>query len=50
MYVTVVESDGDAACLASAITAASTALADAGVEMLDLVAAASLVSTARWTV
>ncbi|RKP09873.1 ribosomal protein S5 domain 2-type protein [Thamnocephalis sphaerospora] len=42
IYVTVVENDGTASCLAAAITAASTALADAGVEMIDLVAAASL--------
>ncbi|RKP27693.1 ribosomal protein S5 domain 2-type protein [Syncephalis pseudoplumigaleata] len=42
LYVTVIENDGTASCLAAAITAASVALADAGVEMLDLVAATSL--------
>ncbi|KAI9598560.1 ribosomal protein S5 domain 2-like protein [Syncephalis fuscata] len=42
LYITVIENDGTASCLAAAITAASVALADAGVEMLDLVAATSL--------
>lgn len=41
MFVTVLQADGTAACLAAAITCASVALADAGIEMLDLVAASS---------
>ncbi|KAG0253274.1 hypothetical protein DFQ27_007505 [Actinomortierella ambigua] len=41
VYVTVLENDGLAACLAAAITCASVALAHAGIEMLDLVAACS---------
>ncbi|KAG0236747.1 hypothetical protein BGW41_000338 [Actinomortierella wolfii] len=41
VYVTVLENDGSAACLAAAITCASVALAHAGIEMLDLVAACS---------
>ncbi|KAI8816600.1 ribosomal protein S5 domain 2-type protein [Fimicolochytrium jonesii] len=39
IFVQVLESDGSAACLAAAITCASLALADAGIEMLDAVAA-----------
>ncbi|KAJ3172152.1 hypothetical protein HDU88_006967 [Geranomyces variabilis] len=41
VFVQVLESDGSAACLAAAITCASLALADAGIEMLDAVAACS---------
>lgn len=37
VYIQVLEEDGSAAALAAAITAAGTALADAGIEMLDLV-------------
>ncbi|KAG0263333.1 hypothetical protein BG011_008962 [Mortierella polycephala] len=41
VYITVLESDGWGSCLAAAITAASVALAHAGIEMLDLVAGCS---------
>ncbi|KAI9092663.1 ribosomal protein S5 domain 2-type protein [Phlyctochytrium arcticum] len=41
VYVQVIESDGSAACLAAAITCTSLALADAGIEMVDTVAACS---------
>ncbi|KAG5457200.1 MAG: hypothetical protein BJ554DRAFT_2849 [Olpidium bornovanus] len=41
IYVDVLEADGMASCLAAAITCASVALADAGIEMLDMVAASS---------
>lgn len=41
VYITVLESDGISSCLSAAITAASAALAHAGIEMLDLVAACS---------
>ncbi|KAI8594559.1 hypothetical protein EDD21DRAFT_283855, partial [Dissophora ornata] len=41
IYITVLESDGWGSCLAAAITAASVALAHAGIEMLDLVAGCS---------
>ncbi|RKP13548.1 ribosomal protein S5 domain 2-type protein [Piptocephalis cylindrospora] len=37
IYVQILEEDGSAAALAAAITVASTALADAGIEMLDMV-------------
>jgi len=43
----VLENDGTTSCLAAAITCASVALADAGIEMLDLVAACSAVRTKR---
>ena len=43
IYITVLETDGTAATLAASITAASLALADAGVEMVDVVAAYSVV-------
>ncbi|TPX62625.1 hypothetical protein PhCBS80983_g00245 [Powellomyces hirtus] len=39
VFVQILESDGSAACLAAAITCASLALADAGIEMVDAVAA-----------
>ncbi|KAJ3005738.1 hypothetical protein HKX48_000496 [Thoreauomyces humboldtii] len=39
ILVNVLETDGSAACLAAAITCASLALADAGIEMTDTVAA-----------
>ncbi|KAI8149958.1 ribosomal protein S5 domain 2-type protein [Fennellomyces sp. T-0311] len=41
VYVNVLENDGTSSCLAAAIVAASTALADAGIEMLDQVTACS---------
>ncbi|KAG0202799.1 hypothetical protein BGX28_004780 [Mortierella sp. GBA30] len=41
IYITVLESDGWGSCLSAAITAASVALAHAGIEMLDLVAGCS---------
>ena len=44
VYITVLENDGTSSCLAAAIIAASTALADAGIEMLDQVTACSAVS------
>ncbi|CAJ0636514.1 8537_t:CDS:2 [Entrophospora sp. SA101] len=41
IFINVLENDGTTSCLAAAITCASVALADAGIEMLDLVAACS---------
>ncbi|KAF9584902.1 hypothetical protein BGW38_004745 [Lunasporangiospora selenospora] len=41
VYITVLECDGLSSCFAAAITAASVALAHAGIEMIDLVAACS---------
>ncbi|KAI8994371.1 ribosomal protein S5 domain 2-type protein [Gaertneriomyces semiglobifer] len=41
IFVQVLENDGSTACLAAAITCASLALADAGIEMVDVVAACS---------
>ncbi|RKO91485.1 ribosomal protein S5 domain 2-type protein [Blyttiomyces helicus] len=41
VYVQVLECDGSTSALAAAITCASLALADAGIEMLDIVAACS---------
>ncbi|CAG8497794.1 7299_t:CDS:2 [Diversispora eburnea] len=41
IYITILENDGTASCLAAAITCASVAVADAGIEMLDLVPACS---------
>ncbi|KAF9896046.1 hypothetical protein BX616_008244, partial [Lobosporangium transversale] len=48
VYITVLESDGWGSCVAAAVTAASVALAHAGIEMLDLVAgcSASYIQTA----
>lgn len=43
VFVQVLESDGSAACLAAAITCASMALANAGVEMFDVVAGCAVV-------
>lgn len=43
IYINVLESDGTSSCLAAAIVAASVALADAGIEMLDQVTACSSV-------
>ncbi|CAG8627212.1 9654_t:CDS:2 [Ambispora leptoticha] len=39
VYVSVIQNDGTASCLAAAITCASMALTDAGIEMVDQVAA-----------
>ncbi|KAJ1564339.1 3'-5'-exoribonuclease [Nowakowskiella sp. JEL0078] len=44
VFVHVIESDGVAASFAAAVNAATLALADAGIEMLDFVVAASVVS------
>jgi exosome complex component MTR3 len=44
IYITVLENGGTQSCLAAGITASSVALATAGIEMLDLVAASSGVS------
>ncbi|KAL1926827.1 hypothetical protein VTP01DRAFT_5473 [Rhizomucor pusillus] len=41
VYITVLENDGTSSCLAAAIIASSTALADAGIEMIDQVTACS---------
>lgn len=41
VFVNVVQNDGTMACLAAAVTCASMALADAGIEMFDLVAGCS---------
>ena len=41
VFITVLEADGDAACVTAGSIAASAALADAGIEMLGLVAACS---------
>lgn len=43
MYVTVLEADGIAASLALAITCASLALVDAGIEMSDVVVGSAIV-------
>ncbi|CAO3639920.1 unnamed protein product [Cunninghamella echinulata] len=45
IYINVLENDGTNACLAASIIAASVALADAGIEMLDQVTACSAVFT-----
>ncbi|CAG8727755.1 12826_t:CDS:2, partial [Acaulospora morrowiae] len=42
IYITILENDGTASCLAAAVTCASVAVADAGIEMLDLVPACSV--------
>lgn len=44
VHITVIQGDGTFAALALAITVASVALADAGVEMWDLVTSSSLVA------
>ncbi|KAL1924603.1 uncharacterized protein VTP21DRAFT_4257 [Calcarisporiella thermophila] len=41
IFIHILQNDGTASCLAGCITAASVALADAGVEMVDMVAACS---------
>lgn len=43
IFITIVENDGIEGCIASGSIAASTALADAGIEMLGLVASCSAV-------
>lgn len=43
VFVTVIENDGTMSCLAGAITAASVALVNAGIEMVDIVTASSAV-------
>ena len=43
VYVTVLEADGIASSLALAITCASLALVDAGIEMLDVVVGSAIV-------
>ncbi|RDB21073.1 Exosome complex component MTR3 [Hypsizygus marmoreus] len=50
IFVTIIEADGIEGCVASGTVAASTALADAGIEMLGLVisCAASVVGTEIW--
>ncbi|KAJ1511868.1 hypothetical protein HMI56_004843 [Coelomomyces lativittatus] len=45
VYVTLLQNDGVHASLASAVTAASLALVDAGIEVMDLVAGSSAVIT-----
>lgn len=44
VYVTVLEADGIASSLALAITCVSMALADAGVEMTDIVVGSAIVN------
>lgn len=46
VFITIIENDGIEGCIASGSVAASTALADAGIEMLGLVAACSAVCDA----
>lgn len=43
VFVTIIEADGIEACVASGSVAASTALADAGIEMIGLVVSCSAV-------
>lgn len=43
IFLTIIESDGVESCVASGTIAASTALADAGIEMLGLVMSCSAV-------
>ena len=45
IFIIVIENDGIEGCVASGAVAASTALADAGIEMLGLVVSCSAVST-----
>lgn len=46
IFVTIIENDGTEGCIAAGSVAASVALADAGIEMLGLVASCSAVSSA----
>ncbi|KAF8238635.1 ribosomal protein S5 domain 2-like protein [Tricholoma matsutake] len=50
VFITVIETDGMEGCISSGVVAASTALADAGIEMLGLVmsCSAALVGTETW--
>jgi exosome complex component MTR3 len=43
IFITVIETDGIEGCISSGVIAASTALADAGIEMLGLVVSCSAV-------
>jgi exosome complex component MTR3 len=45
VFVTILDNDGIESCISAATTAASTALADAGIEMLGLVMSCTAVST-----
>ncbi|KAF8314080.1 ribosomal protein S5 domain 2-like protein [Clavulina sp. PMI_390] len=45
VFITVIEEDGEASCIASSTVAASAALADAGFEMLGLVASCAACTT-----
>ena len=45
IFITVIENDGLEGCISAGTVAASTALADAGIEMLGLIASCSAVST-----
>ncbi len=47
IFITVIENDGIEGCIASGSVAASAALADAGIEMLGLVASCSAVRRLR---
>lgn len=47
VFITIVENDGIEGCIASGSIAASTALADAGIEMFGLVASCSAVRICR---
>jgi hypothetical protein len=50
IFLSIIETDGFESCVAAAIIAASTALADGGIEMLGLVAACAAVSSfACWS-
>ena len=49
VFITIIENDGIEACIAAGSVAASTALADAGVEMVGLVMSCSAVSVCPWT-
>jgi len=50
IFITVIETDGIEGCISSGVIAASTALADAGIEMLGLVVScsAAVVGTETW--
>jgi exosome complex component MTR3 len=48
VFITIIENDGVEGCIAAGSVAASTALADAGVEMIGLVMSCSAVSFLSW--
>jgi len=48
VFITIIENDGIEGCIAAGSVAASTALADAGVEMIGLVMSCSAVSSLSW--